>query len=464
MQSILFDQVVAIAASQARSEGLNVYLVGGSVRRMLAGEKMADLDLVVDAPRGAQILAEALSKKIPYASRPVALGGTFPLIEVRAGKVAIQISEPARKIALDISGIHGSLSDAMKQDALRRDFTVNTLLALIDVPTAAGVIDPLGCGRDDLAAKRLRTPREARITIDDDPLRMLRAVRFANLDGLNIDTELAAAIRDAAPKITGMPGERIAAELNKILLGPKPSAGLRMMAAFELLHYILPEVAELADVDQPGEFHGDDVLSHSLKVLDAVRPELVLRLAALLHDVGKSATRSEKEGKVVFYGHQYTGSEEARDALRRLRYPVKVIEAVTRLIEMHMIAYRSEWSDSAVRRLVHKADEQVSELIELYRADVSARKPPYNDVSTVEELQRRVEELDLEQIRAAKSPLNGEEVMEILEIDPGPAVGEAMSAIETAIVDGKIPQEREAVRRFLIEDYKRRRKGLSGGK
>ena len=463
MQSILFDQVVAIAAAQARSEGLKVYLVGGTVRRLLAGDKMADLDLVVDAPRGAQILAEVLSKKIPYASRPVAIGGTFPLVEVRAGKLAIQISEPIRKLTLDVGGIHSSLSDAMKQDALRRDFTVNTLLALIDVPTSAGVIDPLGCGKEDLAARRLRTPREPRITIDDDPIRMLRAVRFANLDGFDVDSELAATIRDSAPKITGMPGERIAAELSKILTGPKPSAGFRMLAAFELLHYILPEVAELAEVDQPGEFHGDDVLSHSLKVLDAVRPDLVLRLAALLHDVGKSATRAEKEGKVVFYGHQYTGSEEAREALRRLRYPSRVIEAVTRLIEMHMIAYRSEWSDSAVRRLVHKADELLPALIELYRADVAARKPPHNDVSLVEELQHRVEELDIEQIRSVRSPLSGEEVMEILEIDPGPAVGEAMSAIETAIIDGKIAQDEDAARRFLTEDYKRRRKELSGG-
>jgi poly(A) polymerase len=452
MQSIRLEQILTIAASAAKREGMLVFMVGGSVRLMLAGKRLSDLDLVVDAPRGAARLAEILSDRVPYASRPVAIS-SFPTVEVRCGDVVIQISEPLRSVTMDISGVGGPLSAAMKQDALRRDFTINTLLCLVDFPRPAGVIDPLGSGLSDLESRILRTPIDPHDTLSNDPVRMLRAMRFANLDDFRIETFLGEAIRGGAPKIASMPGERINYELSKILTGPRPGDGVRVLREYDLLRFILPEVEEMAGIDQPNEYHGDDVLTHTLTVLNNIRPELRLRLAALMHDIGKRSTRAEKGGRVSFHGHQYSGAGGAKTALQRLRYPAKLIDEVAGLVEMHMVAYRNEWSDTAVRRLVRRAGEQLEDLMELYRADILARRPPYNDLSEHEDLRRRLEQIGVEGIRRLSSPLSGDDVMEILGLEPGPQVGKALEAIESAIVDGKIGADRDSALRFLRDEY-----------
>jgi len=458
MKSIRSEQILTVAGAAGKGEGVPVYLVGGSIRRMLTGKRMSDIDLVVDATRGAISLAERLAQKIPYASRPVAVS-SFPTVEVRCGDITIQISEPLRNITMDISGVGGPLSDAMKQDVLRRDFTVNTLLCPVDKPAPEKIIDPLGSGLSDFEQRVLRTPLDPQETIGNDPIRMIRAIRFSNLEGFAIETALATAIRAGAPKITTMPGERINTELSKMLTGSQPSESIRTLHDHDLLRFILPELSALAEVDQPTGYHGDDVLSHTLKVLDNIKPELRLRLAALMHDLGKSSTKTEKDGRTVFYGHQYSGASDAKRALKRLRYPAKLIDEVASLIEMHMVAYREEWSDTAVRRFVRKAGEQLNDLMELYRADILARKPPFDDLSDFENLNERIVAVDAEEILKITSPLSGEEVMEILSIEPGPEVGKALDAIESAIVDGKITADSQTARNFLLNEYVTKRVG-----
>ncbi|HUX07559.1 MAG TPA: HD domain-containing protein [Acidobacteriota bacterium] len=452
MESIRLGQILTIADAAGKSEGVSAYLVGGSVRRLLAGRRMSDLDVVVDAPRGASRLAEILSQKVPYAARPVAVG-SFPMVEVRCGDISIQISEPLRNITMDISGLGGPLSDAMKQDVLRRDFTVNTLLCPVGTPAPENIIDALGYGLSDFERRILRTPLEPQETIGNDPIRMLRAVRFSNLEGFAIDPALAAAIRAGAPKITTTPGERINMELSKILMGSEPSEGIRALVEHDLLRFTLPELSDLAQVEQPTDYHGDDVLSHTLKVLDNTKPELRLRLAALMHDLGKKSTKTEKEGRVVFHGHQYTGASEAKRVLQRLRYPAKLVDEVAAMVEMHMVAYRQEWSDTAVRRFIRKAGEQLDDLMELYRADILARKPPHDDLAEFEDLKKRIDAVDAEEIRKIASPLSGDEVMEILDLEPGPEVGNAIEAIESAIVDGKLTADSQAARNFLLKEF-----------
>jgi poly(A) polymerase len=452
MQSIRLEQILAVADVAAKREGLPVFMVGGSVRLMLAGKRLSDLDLVVDAPRGAARLGEMLAARVPYASHPVAIS-SFSTVEVRCGDIVIQISEPLHSVTMDIARVSGPLSEAMKQDALRRDFTVNTLLCPLSNPRPEGVIDPLGCGRKDFQDRVLRTPIDPHDTLASDPVRMLRAIRFASLEDFEIEPSLGDAISASAPKIISVPGERINHELTKILIGPKPSAGIRALVQYDLLRFILPEITELADVDQPTEYHGDDVLSHTLKVLDNVKPELLLRLAALMHDVGKKSTQTEKDGRVVFHGHQYSGAGGTKLALQRLRYPSRLIDEVAELVEMHMVAYRSEWSDTAVRRFVRRVGGQLDNLMELYRADILARRPPFDDLADFNDLSRRLAEVGVEQIRSVSSPLNGEDVMEILELEPGPQVGRALDAIETAIVDGRIEANREAASRYLRDEY-----------
>ena len=453
-----FNDLVSEVAAVARREGLPVFLVGGSVRRLLGGGEQTDLDLVVDAPRGAAQLGAALAEALPGCSRPAAIS-SFPTVELRCGGQTVQISEPLRKIALDISSVGAPLSETMKQDALVRDFTVNTLLIPVGKADPAQIIDPLGSGRDDLGKRILRTPMEPGYTLANDPLRMLRAVRFLAVEEFELDPALRRAILAGAPKIAGMPGERIGQELTKILTGPRPAEGVRALRELELLRHILPELEELASVEQPTQYHGDDALSHTLKVLDGVGPRLRVRLAALFHDLGKSSTSREMEGRVVFHGHQHASAAGTRAALRRLRYSRKEIEEVARLVEMHMLAYRPEWSDKAVRRLVRRAGALLDDLTELYRADILARRPPHNNPAEFEHLAARLRAVDQEGIRSASSPLTGEEVMDLLEIGQCPQVGEAQRAVEKAIVDDRIPAEREAARRFLLEQFVPRLQG-----
>jgi putative nucleotidyltransferase with HDIG domain len=222
-----------------------------------------------------------------------------------------------------------------------------------------------------------------------------------------------------------------------------------LMTDLGLLQYVLPEVSALADVDQPTDYHGDDVLTHTLNVVRNVQPNLVTRLAALFHDVGKSVSRRVEHGKVIFYGHQYAGAERAEEALQRLRYSNKTIRDVTELVKNHMVAYRSEWTDKAVRRLVRSAGEHLDELLDLYRADILARKPPHNDLSEFDNLEARIRSLDVDDIRSIRSPLSGGDVMDLLGVGSGPHVGEAIRALEKAIIDGKIPNDRDAAIEFL---------------
>lgn len=460
MNSELINELLSVAARFGEREDTPVFLVGGSVRRMLSGAEFADLDFVVDATKGAIRLGDAIAKELPECLGP-ALISSFPTVELRCNDIVIQISEPLRKVTLDISGIDVPLSDAMKQDALRRDFTVNTLLVPAGKLDPSAVIDPLGCGISDLNNNILRTPLSPSVTIDNDPIRMLRAIRFSTVEGFGLDGELENAISSAAPKIMDMPGERINYELSKILTGPAPSEGIRLMQQAGILRYFLPELEKLGSVEQPTEFHFDDALSHTLSVLDRVEPDLTLRLAALFHDIGKEATCKDRDGRIVFHGHQYAGTTLTRKALRRLRYPTKTIDNVVHLVEAHMVAYRREWSDRAVRRLIRKAGESLGRLMQLYRADIAARKPPHNDLTEFEDLERRIGETNVEEIHDAQSPLNGKEVMKLLGLEECPEVGEAMRAVEKAIVDGKIPADKEAAKRFLLSDYLARQKGIS---
>jgi poly(A) polymerase len=289
----------------------------------------------------------------------------------------------------------------------------------------------------------------------------LRAIRFFAIDGFSPVSELYAGAAATAHLIAGEPGERISMELSKILLSGRTSESMRMLINFGLMHYIFPDIEHLAGVTQQPEYYTEDALNHTFKVLSLSEPVLRLRLAALFHDVGKARTRQTREGKIVFSGHQYAGAEKTREALKRLRYPRKLVEEVSKLVEMHMIAYRTEWSDTAVRRLVHEAGDLLDDLLLLYRADILARAQPHNDLSIFEHLLERIKLLDLDSIIYAKSPLTGEMIMSVLGVAEGPLVGDAQDAIEQAIVDGKIGADESSAMQLLRKEIAPRLKGNS---
>jgi poly(A) polymerase len=452
MAPISVAEVLSGAAEVARELKMRAFLVGGSSRRLACGYPLTDLDIVVFAEKGAAFLGEALSKRLPEASRPISISN-FPIVEVRCGETAIQISDPMPPPSSGSAVAAADLNEKIKADALRRDFTVNTLLLPLERPEPGAVIDPLGTGLADLKEGVLRTPLPADATIIDDPIRMLRAVRFSCVEGFRIGAALFEALKRMAGRIGAMPAERISNEFTKIITGPQPDEGLRILQDTGLLQYVLPEISTLLGMKQPEKYHDDDVFDHTLKVVKEVEPDLRTRLAALFHDVGKAVTQKTYLGRIVFHGHQHVGAEMSKVALQRLRYPKKVIDDVTELVRLHMVVYRTTWSDSAVRRLVRKAGDLLERLLQLYRADRLARKPPFDDLAEFDDLQLRLQAVGVEHIRRLQLPLSGGDVMELLGIRQGPRVGVALKTVESAILDGRIPNDREEARRFLLSQF-----------
>jgi poly(A) polymerase len=434
---------------QSRQLGLRALVVGGYVRdRLLGGERGArirEVDILVEG-RGATQLATAVG---------AALGLHPPVIFERFGTAHLDL---AGGRALEFVSSRVERYDptsrkpevkpgTLKDDVMRRDFTVNTLLMEWD----GTVLDLTGRGLDDLKARRIVTPLDPKATFDEDPLRMLRAVRFATTLEFSLDGSVEAAIRANSsrlqPPVVSM--ERIRDEFSKLLVAPRAHHGLELLDATGLLVRIVPQL-EAGKGMQQGGWHSHDVFGHSLLTASLTAPELTARLAGLLHDVGKPAVHDLKDGKPTFIGHQEKGATTAGAALRNLRYSGELIDNVTKLVRLHMrpIQYDPEgWEDKAVRRLVRDAGDQLERLLDLARADMRASH--YPDVKKIDDLEARIHRLDAEAIAAIRSPLTGDELMARTGKPAGPWIKRVKSALEDAIVDGVLQPDREAAWRYL---------------
>jgi len=330
----------------------------------------------------------------------------------------------------------------LDEDLRRRDFTINTLLMDLD----GKIHDPLG-GRKDLEARILRTPTDPLRTFSDDPLRMLRAIRFASQLGFELAPELLPAMRQMksrlAPPVISV--ERSADELRQMLASERPRLALELLDAGGLLDVILPELAACKGVKQTG-YHTHDVYGHTLLTVERVPADLIVRLAALFHDVGKPTTATA-DG--AFTGHEVVGAAMARSALERLRFSQKEIEAVVLLVRLHLrpVYYSSEWSDGAVRRLARDAGDQLDRLMALARADIAASA--YPEPEKLDELQARIEAALHERPSRLAPVVTGEDVMRVRGIGPGPDVGRIKQRLQELVIDGEIAPTREAVLDFL---------------
>jgi len=434
---------------QARHHGLRALVVGGYVRdRLLGGERAAkirEVDILVEG-QGATQLATAVS---------AALQLHPPVIFERFGTAHLDLDAnhaiefvSSRVERYDPTSRKPEVRPGtLKDDVMRRDFTVNTLLMDWD----GTVSDLTGRGLDDLKARRIVTPLDPHGTFDEDPLRMVRAVRFATTLEFSLDPSVEDAIRDQSsrlqPPVVSM--ERIRDEFSKLLVAPRVQRGLELLDATRLLVRIVPPL-EAGRGMQQGGWHSHDVFGHSLLSASLTRPELTTRLAGLLHDVGKPAVHDLRDGKPTFIGHQEVGATMAGTALRHLRYSGELIDAVTKLIRLHMrpIQYDPEaWEDKAVRRLVRDAGDQLGRLLDLARADMRASH--YPDVKKIDDLESRIRRLDAGAIAAIRSPLSGEDLMARTGRPPGPWIKRVKSALEDALVDGVLPSDGEAAWRYL---------------
>ena len=441
---------VAPLAGRFAAAGHRLYLVGGSVRDLLLGRPVEaiDYDLTTDA-RPEQI--EAVVG--PWAHAVWLQGKRFGTIGARRDGRDYEITtHRAEAYRPDSRKPDVVFSTEVEADLSRRDFTVNAMALDLGAGDAPELVDPFG-GAADLAASRLRTPLSPEESFSDDPLRMLRAARFLAGYRLVPDGALVAAVKDLHPRLEIVSPERIRVELDKLLVVDQPEAGLLFLVETGLAEEFLPELPGMALEVDPVHHH-KDVLAHTIAVVAKTRPERIVRLAALFHDVGKPKTRSfGPQGKVSFHHHEVVGARMTRERMQALRYPSEDIDAVSRLVELHLRfhTYKMGWTDSAVRRYVRDAGPLLAELNELTRCDCTTRNR-----RRAEELDRRMDALEArieelaasEELARIRPDLDGNQVMAHLGLAPGPEVGRALDfLLELRLEEGPLGEE-EAYRRL----------------
>jgi poly(A) polymerase len=431
-------------AGRLHDAGHQCYLVGGSVRDALLDLPHEDVDLATDArPEEVERLVRGWADEVWLQGQRFGTVGCQKdgtRIEVTTFRAEVYRPE-SRKPEV-------TYADDIQTDLSRRDFTINAMALRLPEPE---LVDPFD-GAADLAARRLRTPLAPKVSFLDDPLRMLRAARFIAAFGLEPDPDLVAAVHELHGRLEIVSAERIRDELTKLLLLPDPSAGLWFICRTGLADEFLPELKALQLEQDPIHQH-KDVLAHTIAVVAKTRPELRVRLAALLHDVGKPKTRSVGPGGVSFHHHEVVGARMAEERLRALRFPSEVVEDVARLVYLHLRVhtYSMGWSDKAVRRYVRDAGPLLEPLNHLVRQDCTTRNK-----AKARALNRRIDELEerIAQLRAQEEldmirpPLDGRQVMQFLGIEPGPLVGEALDhLLEIRLDEGPI-EESEAYARL----------------
>jgi poly(A) polymerase len=433
--------------------GHELALVGGPVRDALLRRTGSDLDLTTDAHP--ERILEIVDS---WADAVWTIGIEFGTVGLRKGDYQLEIttyrSESYDPKSRKPEVLYGT---SLEGDLARRDFAVNAMAARLP---GHEFVDPFG-GLADLGRRVLRTPGPPEVSFGDDPLRMLRAARFAAQLGFSVDPEVVDAMSRMAGRIEIVSAERIRDELSKLLCGAHPRAGLALLVDTGLAAHVLPELPKLRlEIDE--HHRHKDVYEHTLIVLEQAiaqeddGPDLVLRLAALLHDIGKPKTRSfESGGRVSFHHHEVVGAKMARHRLMELRYPKDVIADVARLVELHLRFHgygTGEWTDSAVRRYVRDAGHLLPRLHKLTRADCTTRnrRKAVALSRAYDDLERRIERLAQEEELAKIRPeLDGNEIQAILAIKPGPIVGEAWKFLYELRLDRGVIGKEAAVQELL---------------
>ncbi|MGW7514652.1 CCA tRNA nucleotidyltransferase [Streptomyces sp. NPDC054796] len=444
-------------ARRFEAAGFTLALVGGSVRDALLGRLGNDLDFTTDARP-----EDVLRLVRPWADAVWEVGIAFGTVGLRkdAGEGAeggapqsFQIEVTTyRSEAYDRTSRKPEVSygDSIEEDLVRRDFTVNAMAVALPAKT---FIDPHG-GLEDLARRELRTPGAPEASFSDDPLRMMRAARFAAQLGFEVADDVVAAMTAMADRIGIVSAERVRDEFNKLLLSPDPRKGLRLLVDTGLAERVIPEIPALR-LERDEHHRHKDVYEHSLTVLEQAMdleedgPDLTLRLAAILHDIGKPRTRRfEKDGRVSFHHHEVVGAKMTKKRMTALKYSNELVKDVSRLVELHLRFHgygTGEWTDSAVRRYVRDAGPLLSRLHKLTRSDCTTRnKKKASALSRAYDgLEERIARLqEQEELDAIRPDLDGNDIMRVLGISPGPEVGQAYKhLLELRLENG--PMERD---------------------
>lgn len=456
LEKISALEIINVISQTAAEKNIKVYAVGGFVRDIILNRERNDLDILVIGSGPA--FAENVAEKMGITN--VSYFKNFGTAHFEYQGMNVEFVG-ARKESYDRNTRKPIVEDGtFEDDIARRDFTINSLAISLNKNEFGKLVEKYN-GLADIRNKLIKTPLDPLKTFDDDPLRIMRAFRFASQLNFTVDENIIKASNKMRSRLAIVSQERITDEFLKILESPKPSIGLKLLFDSGVLEIVFPEISIMAGVDQRKDFHHKDVFLHTLQVVDNICNEtenVWLRFAALVHDIAKPPTKKFVEGiGWTFHGHEDLGARMMKKIFHRMKLPLHKLEYIQKLVRLHLrpIALaKEEVTDSAIRRFVVSAGEDLEDLIVLCRADITSKNPAKVEkyLGNYERVMQKVRDVkERDQLRAFQSPVRGEEIMQICNLKPSRKVGEIKTAIEEAILDGKIGNNYEEAYKYLIE-------------
>ncbi|MET3537115.1 CCA tRNA nucleotidyltransferase [Chryseobacterium limigenitum] len=447
-----------IISEVADKNNQSVYIVGGYVRDLLMKRKAStDIDFVTE--QSGIELAESVGKEIDPKMK-VSVFKTYGTAMIRYKDLELEFVGARKESYTENSRKPEVEGGTLEDDQKRRDFTINAMAISLNKDNFGELIDPFN-GVEDLGKEILRTPLEPAQTYSDDPLRMMRAVRFASTLNFKIEENSLEAIKQEAERIKIVSMERIMVEFNKIMLSEKPSIGLKLMEETGLMKLIIPELIELKGIEEvEGQTHKDNFY-HTLEVLDNISlntDHLWLRWSALLHDIGKAPTKKFVEGTGwTFHGHEFLGSKMVKAIFQKLKLPLgpdmKYVQKMVKLSSRPIALITDDASDSALRRLLFDAGEDMEDLFTLCKADITTKNSKKQErfKKNFEYVAVKIKEVEeKDQVRNFQPPISGEEIMEMFNLKPGREIGILKEKVKEAILEGEILNDKEEATKFVI--------------